>query len=223
MQIFLQASAGLLLSRIADTITNFSRLAISITIGAVIALLFIRWLMDAIQTSPFGRIAYYLRRPTDNLVRNARESRFYYPLREALKFNPAILMVLIGLAIIWYVVLQVIGDFTTIITWLGISLDDLGAGRIFDGVWRLIGLILLTAIFFLMTLMTLVFVNWISGLFERAAYWSLNRISPLLRVFEFGGVFAGWSFLILWIALYFAKVAVLTVFFYSVSRIGIQG
>jgi len=213
MPILLQASAGLLLSRLAETITYFAKLAISITIGAVIVLLLIRWLMDAMQTSPFGRIAYYLRRPTDTLIRNARESRFYYPLREALKFNPAILMVLIGLAIIWYVVLSVIGDLTTIITWLGISLDDFSAGRIFSAIWRLIGLLLLTAIFFLMTLMTLIFVNWISGLFERAAYWSLNRIGPLLRVFEFGGVFAGWSFLILWIALNFAKIAVQTVFF----------
>lgn len=64
-----------------------------------------------------------------------------------------------------------------------------------------------------MALMTIVFVNWIFGLFRRLAYWSLSRLTPLLRVFEFGGAFAGWSFIILWIALSFATVAVQGVFF----------
>lgn len=213
MQFFLFTSAGLLLNRVAETINYFAQWAIGITIGVVVVLLLIRWLMDLLQTSPFGKIVYYLRRPTDNLIRHARESRFYYPLRQALKFNPSILMVLIALAIVWYVVLTVIGNLTTIITWVGVGIDAISAGRIFSGIRYLIGSSLLAAIFFLMTLMTLVFVNWISGLLERASFWAMRRIGPLLKVFEFGGAFAGWSFLILWIALSFAAVAVQAVFF----------
>lgn len=213
MQLFLQASAGLLLIRLAETINTAARWAVSLTIGVVVALLLIRWLMDTLQISPFGRVVYYLRRPTDNLISHARSSRFYYPLRQALKFNPSILMVLIALAIVWYVVLTMIGNLTTIITGLALSVDAFGAGNIFSGLRFLIGSLLLGAIFFLMGLMTLVFVNWISGLFERASVWALHRIGPLLRVFEFGGAFAGWSFLILWIALSFAAAAVQAVFF----------
>jgi hypothetical protein len=64
-----------------------------------------------------------------------------------------------------------------------------------------------------MTLMTIVFINWISGKFNRAAYWSMSRISPLLRIFEFGGALAGFSFVILWFVLSLAANAVMAVFF----------
>jgi len=41
----------------------------------------------------------------------------------------------------------------------------------------------------------------------------MHRISPLLRIFEFGGAFAGFSFLILWLVLSLAASAVRVVFF----------
>ena len=87
----------------------------------------------------------------------------------------------------------------------------LAAGSVARGVYTLIGTSLLAVIFFLMTLMTIVFINWISGRFNRAAYWSMHRISPL-RIFEFGGAFAGFSFLILWLVLSLAASAVRAVF-----------
>jgi hypothetical protein len=43
----------------------------------------------------------------------------------------------------------------------------------------------------------------------------MHRISPLLRIFEFGGMFAGFSFVILWIVLSLAASAVSAVFFGS--------
>ena len=86
-------------------------------------------------------------------------------------------------------------------------------GNIFTGVRYLIGVLLLSALFFLMALMTIVFVNWIFGLLRRQAWWSLDRLNPLLRLFEFGGAFTGWSFMILWFAITFAALAVQAVFF----------
>jgi hypothetical protein len=41
----------------------------------------------------------------------------------------------------------------------------------------------------------------------------MHRISPLLRIFEFRGVFAGFSFLILYLVLSLAASAVRAVFF----------
>lgn len=213
MQIFLQSSAGMFLFRVAEMINSYARLAITVTIGVAVTLLLIRWLTDVLQVNEFGRLAYYLRRPTDNMISHARSSRFYYPLRQSLKFNPAILMVLVGLAIVWYVVLTVVGYLTAIITGLASSVSAFGNNSLFSGIRYLIGSLLLVVIFYLMSLMTMVFVNWISGLLDRTAYWAMRRIEPLLRVFEFGGAFAGWSFLILWIALSFAAIAVQTVFF----------
>ncbi len=213
MQLYLLASAGQSLLWLIDTINYFVRLAINITIGVVVALLVIRWVMDAFDLSPFGRISYYLRQPTDKLIGHARSSRFYYPMRQAFKFNPTILIVLVEVAIVWFVLMMLTGYLTALISDLAMSLDAFGMGYFGSGIRYLLGTILMAAIFFLMSLMTLIFVNWITGLFEHASFGALRRLDPLLRIFEFGGKFAGWSFFFLWLALYFAAAAVQSIFF----------
>jgi hypothetical protein len=146
------------------------------------------------------------------LLENMRRSRLYYPLRRALKFDPAVLMLLIGTAIICYVVSLVIGYLLALMSGVGRSLIAFGDGYVFNGVRYLVGTVLLAVIFYLLALMLIVFVNWIFGLLSRAAYRALERIGPLLHIFEFGGVFRGWSFLILGIALSFAASAVQLIF-----------
>lgn len=213
MQLFLPASAGTLLMSAAETIGFLARWAINLTVGIAIVLLLARWLIEALQINPFGRVAYYLRRPTDDLLGHARNSRFYYPLRQALKFNPAILIALVGLVIVWYVMLMLLGNLMTVIGDVAMVLDAFGEGRIFNGLLFLIGTLLMGVIFFLMSLMMLIFVNWIAGLFDRASFRALQRLGPLLRVFEFGGTYANWSFLLLWLALYIASMIVQSAFF----------
>src|SRR5262245_41132770 len=206
-------SLGDMLIILAGWISRIARLLINITVGAVVIFLALRWVNDALGSNPFGRLSYYLRKPTNDLVYYVRSSQFYFPLKQALRFDPTYLLVLIAVAIVYYVALSVIGYFTTVLGGLGESLNSLAAGNVARGVKTLIGVSLLAVIFFLMTLMTIVFINWISGRFNRSAYWSMHRISPLLRVFEFRGVFAGFSFLILWLVLSFAASAVRAVFF----------
>jgi hypothetical protein len=63
--------------------------------------------------------------------------------------------------------------------------------------------------------MVILFVNWVSGALNRAANEATYRLAPLLRTFEFGGVMAGWSFPLLWIALYLASSIVRSAFFKS--------
>jgi len=206
-------SLGDMLIILAEWISWIAGYLINITVGALVILLLLRWLNDALGSNPFGRLSYYLRKPTNDLVYYVRSSQFYFPLKQALRFDPTYLLVLIAVAIVWYVTLSVIGYLTTVLGGLGVGLNSLAAGNVTRGVKTLIGVSLLAVIFFLMTLMTIVFINWISGRFNRAAYWSMHRISPLLRVFEFRGVFAGFSFLILWLVLSFAASAVRAVFF----------
>jgi hypothetical protein len=206
-------SLGGMLRILANWIGYGAGLLVKITVGVVILLLLIRWITDVLNTNPFGRLIYYLRKPTNELVYYIRSSQFYIPLKQALKFDPTYLMALIAVAVIWYVALSIIGYLTTVLTGLGVSLDLLALGNVTRGIYTLIGVSLLAVIFFLMTLMTIVFINWISGRFNRAAYWSMERIRPLLRIFEFGGALAGFSFVILWIVLSLAANAVSVVFF----------
>ncbi|HZF38551.1 MAG TPA: hypothetical protein VE715_06995 [Blastocatellia bacterium] len=206
-------SLGDMLIILADWISWIAGRLINITIGALVILLLLRWVSDALGSNPFGRLSYYLRKPTNDLIYYVRGSQFYFPLKQALRFDPTYLMVLIAVAIVWYVALSIIGYLNTVLRGLGASLNLLAAGIVSRGVYTLIGTSLLAVIFFLMTLMTIIFINWISGSLNRVAYWSMHRISPLLRVFEFGGALAGFSFVILWIVLSLAASAVTAVFF----------
>ncbi len=215
MTLFLVSSLGEVLLDTVEQIRGFVPMVIGVTLAVVVGLLILRLLTDLLKLNPFGRVYQSIRRPTNGVIDQMRGSRFYYPLRRSLGFDPAILMVLVALAILWYVVSGVINNLLFVIQGFGSSLISFGNGNFFRGASYLIGSLLLAALFFLMALMTIVFVNWIFGLLRGASYWAMERLAPLLRIFEFGGAFAGWSFLILWIALSFATAAVIAVFFTS--------
>jgi hypothetical protein len=182
-------------------------------IAAVVIVVVVKLLTDALKLNPFGRVAYYLNRPGNVLIRQMRDSRFYYPLRRALGFDPAVLMVFVAAALLCYVGYLVVSDFTFVLWGLAQTLIDFGRGNIFTALRFLIGTALLAVIFFLLALMLIIFVNSVFGLFARSAYYANRRIAPLLHLFEFGGMFTGWSFLILYIALTFAAKAVQLLFF----------
>lgn len=212
MTILLTLQIGRLIFSAVEIMREVVQLVIGITIGLVIALLLIRLLTDVFKLSPFGRIYQNVRRPTDELYQRMRTSQLYYPLRRSFGFDPTVIMVLLALAISWYVIYIITNYLLKILTTLGFSLISFGNGEILGGTRILIGASLLAVIFFLMTLMTIVFVNWIFGLMRRAAFWSMERLAPLLKIFEFGGVLAGFSFIILWLALIFAATAVEAIF-----------
>ena len=184
-------------------------------IGAAVivgGLLLLRFLNDALRISPFGLWYRYTSDVATAMLKNMRHSRFYYSLRRAFNFDPAVLMLLVGTAIVCYAVALVVNYFIVILTGLGNSLLAFGGGSSVTGVRFLVGTVLLGAILFLLALMLIIFVYWIFGIFSRVAYRALERMGPLLRVFEFGGAFAGWSFFLLGIALSFAASAVQAVF-----------
>jgi len=214
MVLFFQAlDAGQQLISGVAILQEWTLRAISLSIGVVVVLLLVRALSDSLRLNPFGTVYQALRRPTDRMIGHMRSSRFYYPLRQSLGFNPSILMVLVTLAILWYVLTGVLQNLFFLLQGLGLSLISFGRGEVFSGVRYLIGVGLLAVLFFLMAMMTIVFVHWIFGLLAQMARRAQERLTPLLRVFEFGGIFSGWSFVILWIALSFATQAVQAIFF----------
>jgi hypothetical protein len=214
MIFFLLVSAGGAIRELVSTLQLIISFAINVTIGVAVVLLITRWIIDAANLNPFGRVAHYLRQPTNEMIYRAQSSQFYLPLKRAFGFDPAIIMILVALAILWVLVNGVFSDLFTVMLCLGRSIDAFSGGSPFLGARYLIGTILLAAIFFLLALMTIIFINWIFGFLNNTAYRAMERIAPLLRIFEFGGIFAGWSFLILWIVLsWFAAPAVMWVFF----------
>ncbi|MBO0800266.1 MAG: hypothetical protein J2P31_15710 [Blastocatellia bacterium] len=215
MAIFLTLQIGRGIISAVEILREIVQLVIGVAIGLVILLLAVRLLTDVFKLNPFGSIYQSVRRPTDELYHRMRTSNFYYPLKRAFGFDPTAIMILIALAVVGYVVYIVSNYLFQIMTSIGFSLISFSRGDIFVGLRILVGTVLLAVIFFLMTLMTIVFVNWLFGMMRRAAFWSMERLSPLLRIFEFSGMLAGFSFIILWIALIFAAAAVNLIFLRS--------
>jgi hypothetical protein len=206
------ALAGDYLISLAQLISRLSWFVYIGLVIVVVALIVARYVVDAMRLNPFSRIVSIITQPGDTLLGNMRRSRFYHPLRRALSFDPAVIMLLIATALVCYVISLVINYLLGLMTGLGQSLMAFGFGNVFTGVRYIVGTVLLAIIFYLLALMLLVFVYWIFGLFSRIAYRALERLGPLLRLFEFGGALAGWSFLILGIALSFAASAVQLIF-----------
>lgn len=179
---------------------------------AVVVMLALYWITETLRLNPFGRVVFYLRRPGTLMLHKMQRSPFHYPLKRALKFDPSVLMVLGGTAIFCYLVAFIIDNFTVLLGGLGLTLAAFGDSRIFAGIWALTGIILLAVIFYLMAMMTMIFINWLFGWFQRPAYWSMEKLRPLMRVFEFGGAAAGFSFLFLSLALSLAAEAVKRIF-----------
>ena len=211
--ILLYLNVGDMIRSLAAQLQDVFKLLIELTVAVIVALLLIRILVEILKLNPFGRVYQNARRPTDELFYRMRTSRFFFPLKKAFGFDPTVVMVLVAVAITLWVFYYVSNNLLIVIDGLGRSLNSFGDGYFFTGASLLIGTILLALILFLMSLMTIVFVNWIFGLLQRGAYWSMERLAPLLRIFEFGGIFTGWSFLILWIALNFSQLAVMAIFF----------
>ncbi|NBO64564.1 MAG: hypothetical protein EBU88_06930 [Acidobacteria bacterium] len=202
---FLMQSIGLL--------QNFIRLCIGFTIGVIVFLLLLRYLPELMRLNPYSQTYRALRRPTNELISHLRRSRLYGPLKQSLNFDPAPLMALVSLAILWYITTGILQNFFIALQGIGLGLISAGRGEIFAAISYLLGAGILGVLFFLMALMTIVFVNSIFGLFGRQTWWAQQRLDPLLKLFEFGGPFTGWSFVILWIALSFAATAVQAIFF----------
>src|SRR5262249_31935745 len=127
-------SLGDMLIILAGWISWIAGYIINITVGALVILLLLRWVNDAMGSNPFGRLSYYLRIPPNDLVYSVLISQFYFPLKQALRFDPTSLLVLIAVAIVYYVALSVIGYFTTVLGGLGESLNSLAAGNVARGV-----------------------------------------------------------------------------------------
>ena len=177
-------------------------------IVAVIILLLLRVIADVFKLNPFGKFAYYGTRPANQMIGHMRSSQFYYPLKRALGFDPAILMIFFATVILCYVLYIIVGYLNTSLWAIANTLIRLGGGDIVGMLRYVVGTVLLMVVFFFLFLMTVIFINSIFGLLRKWVGFAYRRIGPLLQIFEQRLPFPGLGFLILWIVLTFVAYAV---------------
>lgn len=206
-------TAGRSLLTLAAWLTATTDLLIQLALGIVLVLLLIRFLVDKFNLNPFGRIAYYARRPTNKWFYEIKNSQFYQPLRQAFGFDPLWILLIVAFVLFFYLLRSLVQDVAILLSSIGITLNYFGEGAMLQGVWAVIGTVLLAAIYFLMMLMTiLVIYSWF-GLFDRAADWAGRRIYPVLYSFDSSGRLGPLIFLLAFLILGFVASAVQNAFF----------
>lgn len=206
-------TAGQSLLTLAAWLTAVTNLLLQIAIGIVLVLLLIRFLVDKFDLNPFGRIAYYARRPTNKWFYEIKNSQFYQPMRQAFGFDPLWVLLIIAFALFFYLLRSLVLDVAVLLQCIGFTLSYFGAGQMVRGVSALIGTVILSLIYFLMALMTiLVIYSWF-GLFDRAANWAGRRIYPILYSFDSSGRLGPLVFLLAFLLLGFAAAAIQAAFF----------
>ncbi len=198
---------------LAAWLTAVTDLLIQIALAIVLVLLLIRFLVDKFNLNPFGRLAYYARRPTNKWFYEIKQSQFYQPLRQAFGFDPLWLLLLVAFVLFFYLLRSLVQDVAILLSCTGLTLNYFGEGALLQGVRAVIGTVLLAALYFLMALMTiLVIYSWF-GLFDRAADWAGRRIYPVLYSFDSSGRLGPLIFLLAFLILGFVASAVQNAFF----------
>ncbi len=186
---------------------------------AVAVILLMRVVADGFKLNPFGKVAYYMTKPANQLIGHMRNSPFYYPLKRALGFDPAILMVFFSTVILCYVLFTIVGYLNVSLWAIANTLIRLGQGDVIGLLRYVIGTVLLMVVFFFMSLMTVIFINSIFGLLKKWVGLAYRRIGPLLQIFEQRLPYPGLGFLILWFVLTFVAYAVQLTLLFDLRRI----
>lgn len=206
------AKLGEILINIAQFLSLIAYYVFTTILIVVIVLIVLRVIVDALKLSPFGKFAYYTTKPANRMIGNMRNSQFYYPLKRAFGFDPALLMVFVAAALFCYLGYILVGYINTILWALANSLITFGAGNIWSGSRYLLGTILISAIIFLLTLMLFMVLSSWFGIFPKLGQKADLRMRPLLRLFDFGGMWTPFAFIFLMLALNLALSAVQMLF-----------
>lgn len=188
-------------------------MAANIALAVALGLILLRFVIEYFEISPFGKFAYYVRKPTNRWFYEIKESQFYYPLRRTFGFDPIWIMLLLAFVLLFFLLRGLIGDVVVFLGCISKTLVAFGVGDMVSAVKNLIGTLLLGLIFFLMGLMTILVIHSWFGLFDRAAFWAGQRIYPLLRSVDPSGQFGGLIFIVAFFLLSFVSQAVMVAFF----------
>ncbi|MBL8203858.1 MAG: hypothetical protein JNM09_06475 [Blastocatellia bacterium] len=204
---------------LAQWIEELSFYLFGLVIVAVAIILLLRVLADVFKLNPFGKFAYYTTKPANRLIGHMRSSQLFYPLKRALGFDPAILMVFFATVILCYVLYTIVGYLNVALWAVANTFIRLGAGDVVGVLRYVIGTVLLMVMFFFLFLMTVIFINSIFGLLRKWVGFAYRRIGPLLQIFEQRLPFPGLGFLILWLVLTFVAYAVQLTLLFDLRRV----
>jgi hypothetical protein len=205
--------AGDFIRNIAIWVQIIANFAANVALAVALLLLLVRFLVDRFDYKPFSRLTYYVRRPTNRWFYEIKGSQLYKPIRQAFGFDPIWVLLLLAFVVLFFLLRGLVSYTTTLLSCVGATLISFGDGDPLIGGKALMGTLLLSLIYFLMALMTILVINSWFGLFDRAAFWAGRRIYPILRTVDVSGQLGPIIFIVAFLILSFLAQAVLTAFF----------
>ena len=175
--------------------------------------LFIKRTQDFNRFSKFGKALFYAARYSANVIKTVRSSQFYVPLQRLFKFDPALLMLALGMVLFLYVANLVIQSVNFVLAAWGLSLGLILSGALVTGIWKLLGAVILTAISFILMLMMFMFMNYLFGMLGKLSRFAGRFVDPLRQVMQGAGISPNWSFFLLYLVLSIFQQAFTKLFF----------
>ncbi|NOT64403.1 MAG: hypothetical protein HOP19_29645 [Acidobacteria bacterium] len=146
----------------------------------LLLLIVVRYLTDRFNVNPFGRLPFYLRRPTDRWFYYVKQSSLYPAARRAFQFDPIWLLLLAGLLLLYLILPSLIFPVVGTLQAVSTTLLYFGAGRMSQGASALIGTLALVVVYGLMLMMVMLVLNSFFGVLERQARKAQTIIYPLI-------------------------------------------
>lgn len=146
----------------------------------VLGLIVVRYCTDRFNVNPFGRAAFYLRRPTDRWYSHVKRSSLYYPFRKALQREPVWLMMVLGLLLVFLMLPGLFSIIAGMLHAVGMTFFRFGNGQFGAGLLALVGTALLCFLYFVMLLLSVLVLHFFFGLLAKQAEWAGRRINPLI-------------------------------------------
>ncbi len=175
-------TVGEYLSRIAFQLLRYANDLTFLLCLVVLLLVIARYLTDRFNVNPFGRVPFYLRRPTDGWFYHLKHSQLYFAAKKAFGFDPIWLLMGAGVVLVYLMLPSLIGPIIGMLQAISTTLSHFGAGRVRAGIAALVGTVLLTCIYSLLLMMLVMVVNFFFGILARPAQRAGTFIYPLINL-----------------------------------------
>jgi hypothetical protein len=146
----------------------------------LLLLIAVRYLTDRFNVNPFGRLPFYLRRPTDRWFYYVKQSSIQAAARRAFQFDPIWLLMLVGVLLLYLILPSVIFPVIGTLQAIAATFFRFGAGNVSAGFSALLGTVALVLVYGLMVMMAILVLNSFFGVLERQARTAQKIIYPLI-------------------------------------------
>jgi hypothetical protein len=176
----LLSKLGTWISQAVIWLVLYSQTIINWVCLILLLLIVVRYLTDRFNVNPFGRLPFYLRRPTDRWFYYVKQSSIYPAARRAFQFDPIWLLMLVGVLLLYLILPGVVFPVIGTLQAIAATFLRFGVGNVSGGISALLGTVALIGVYSLMVMMAILVLNSFFGVLEPQARQAQKIIYPII-------------------------------------------